>query len=396
MLMRKAAFTLALFLAGCAAQAAGTSARLDLPALVRAHPLYPALAQYDRQIAQLRVTLHPPAFAHVEQAFSHAERGVRVQLDAAQTHARSIAAMPEPSPVPIARADTSGAPSEATVRADIRRTYDSQRADSRNASAAADAEYRRTLLAQQESALAAYERGTQTRVHDAYQAREQEMREQEAELSLNLAKADAARRLELRSKLQTLVLDAAARERIRMQLRSIQAREDAILSAKRKRDASLLAAVLPPLRAQAAADVARMRAQLERRTAANLTRRAHVLQAQNAAHTALQLPSPAPSAGAEPTMQDQLQALRQSRPADPAAYARAGTVLERDLRGVQGQHDAAQRDAQSEIAALQDARARLYREIVRQIDADARRLAREHPGADVTALVRADLQALRH
>ena len=393
--MRKAVFALAALLAGCAAQAAGTPAHLNLSALVRVHPLYPALAQYDRQIAQLRATLPAPAFAHVDEAFVHAERGVRAQLDAAGTRTRAIAAMPEPSLAPLPQAAAANAPSEGAVGADIRRAYNAQREAARSASAAAEADYRRTLLAQQQDALAGYERGVRARVRDAYEARAQELREQEAQLSLDLAKADAAKRLQLRSKLQTLVLGDAARARIEAQLRALQAREDARLSAKRKRDAALLAAALPPLQARASADVARMRAQLEARTAANLARRSRVLAAQNAARAPLQLPSPAPPPRGNETMQSQLRALRQSRAADPAAYVRARSVLERDLRGVQAQNDAAELDARREIAVLQTARAQLYREIVTQIDADARRLAREHPGSDVTPLVRADLLALR-
>lgn len=396
--MRKVGLLLVALLAGCAAQAATGPARapVNVRALVPLHPLYGTLSQYDRQIAQLRAVLHPADFAGRNAAFAHAEQGVRQSLRGAESAARSIAAMPAPGLSTITAAGSIHAPTENAVRADVQRTYQAQAARARAATASALSHYRDSLLAQERTDIANYERGVHERVRQAYGARAAELREEESRLALDLAKADASKRLQLRAKLQMLVLDRSARNRLQSQLQALQSREDAALAARRKHDAAVLAAFLPPLQTRANADIANMRSQIAARTAANLAQRTQVLDAQSAAQMPLVLPSPVPPASAEATLQQSLQALRQARPADAAAYARASEVLQRDMHAVHVSDISSTADAQAEISVLRSARAQLYRAIVQQITLDAQRLAQAHPGMDVTPLVRADLLALRH
>ncbi|HLI96204.1 MAG TPA: hypothetical protein VKT72_08965 [Candidatus Baltobacteraceae bacterium] len=393
----RAAIALVLFLAGCAAQAASTGPSLDLNALVRVHPLYGALAQYDRQISVLRATLHVREFAQKDAAFANAQQAVRANLDAAAARSRHIAAMPSPNASTLNASATIQAPSEGTVRGDVQRAYQAQAAELRSRARQDLAHYRTALLTQQNAAFANYVRGVQARVRQAYDSRAQELYEKTSTLALDLAKADANKRLPLRTKLQTLHLDPARSARIHAQLAAIQAHEDAIVNAQRRKDRETLAAFLPPLEQRAASDVARTRVDLQNRTAANLAARQRVYDAQMASSSRLRFGASAPPPSAPATsMRAQLDTLLSTRPADPAAFTQAGADLSKHFTTLRENDTAATRSTLNEIATLQTDREQLYDEIVSQINRDADRVQREHPGANVTQAVRADLAALSH
>ncbi len=266
----RAVIVLVLFLAGCAAQAASPGPSFDMKALVRAHPLYGALAQYDRQIAALRATLHVREFSQKDAAFAHAQQAVHADLDTAASRSRQIAAMPSPNSSTLNPSQNIQAPSEGTVRGDVQRAYQTQAAQLRSSAQQDMAHYRSALLAQQNTAFSNYERGVQARVRQAYNSRAQELYEKTSTLALDLAKADANKRLPLRMKLQTLHLRPDQSARIHARLAAIQEHEDAIVNAQRRKDRATLSAFLPPLQRRAAADIARTRVDLQNRTAANL------------------------------------------------------------------------------------------------------------------------------
>lgn len=383
-------------LAGCAAQAAATGPAVDVNALLRAHPLYATLQQYDRQIATLRATLHVAEFAHKRDAFTNAQNAVSSQLEATAARAREIAAMPTPDVRVLSAEQNVSAPSESTVRGDVQRTYDAQSAALRSSAQQDMAHYRSSLLAQQDAAFAGYVRSVHARVQQAYTSREQQLYEKESTLALDLAKADMSKRLTIRAKLQTLSLNSDRRRGLQAQLNAIQNREDAVVAQQRKRDQATLEAFLPPLQARADADVARMRADLQSRTAANLAERRRVLNAQTARAMRLNFGAPARVAGGQPDMGSRLDALLHAQPADPNAFLNARSDLATDFTDVRHADDDATRSTWRQIAVLETARAQLYSDILSQIHTDAQRVEREHPGADVTELVRADLSSLSH
>lgn len=392
--MRTIAALLLIFLAGCAAQAASAPPSIDVNALVRAHPLYGTLAQYDRQIAALRATLHVSEFAKKDAAFTHAEQGARNELDTAASRARNIAAMPSPNPNTLTQAQNVQAPSESAVRSDVQRTYSAQSAQVRVSAQQDLSRYRSALIAQQNAAFASYVRAMQARVQQAYDSRAQQLYERESTLGLDLAKADADKRLPLRAKLQTLHLDPAVRARIHTELAAIQAHEDRIVNAQRAKDRASLAKLLPQLQKRADADIARMHADLDRRTAVNLAARQRVYDAQMAGAAQLHFGA-APEAASRPAnMRARLDSLLASHPADPAAFTQVANDLTQHFATLHSADTAATRRTEQQIAALQAERTRLYNAIVAQIMRDAQRVQREHPGTNVTQAVRADLAAL--
>lgn len=392
--MRIAALLLTIVFAGCAAQAAAPGPDVDLNALVRAHPLYAALQQYDRQIAALRATLHAPEFLHKQAAFAHAQQAVNSQLETTAARARALAAMPPPDTSALLSQQNVSAPSERTVRGDVQRTYDAQAAALRSLAQHDMVRYRTSLLAQQNAAFASYVRAVQARVQQAYTSRQQQLYEKESTLALDLAKADAGTRLTLRAKLQTLNLSAERLRRLQAQLAAVQRREDAIVARQRARDRATLAAFLPPLQARARADIARMRADVQSRTAATLAQRRRVLDAQTAQQMRLSFGAPAAAAPGQTDMRGRLNMLLHAQPAEPNVFTNARGDLAAEFTGVRNVDDAATRSTWKEIAQLEDARARLYNTIVAQIRADALRAQRAHPGANLTQAVRADLAAL--
>jgi hypothetical protein len=234
------------------------------------------------------------------------------------------------------------------------------------------------------------------RVQQAYNSRAQELYEKESTLALDLAKADANKRMPLRTKLVTLRLEAPARARIHAQLAAIQAHEDAVVAQQRRKDQAVLAAFLPPLQQRADADIARMQADLQRRTAANLAARQRVYDAQIASAQRLDFGAPPPSTNTPIDMRAQLNSLLQARPADPSAFTQAGSHLSSDFATLRNTDTAATRRTLDQIAALQTDRRQLYDTMVAQIMRDAQRVRQEHPGTNLTQAVRADLTALNH
>lgn len=392
--MRTFALIFTLALAACAAQAATTTPNLDVNALVRAHPLYGTLLEYDRQIATLRATLHVPEFAQKQAAFAHAQQAVSAQLEASAARTREIAAMPTPDVRALSAQQNVSAPSESSVRSDVTRTYDAQAAQLRASAQQDMARYRTSLISQQNAAFAAYVRGVNARVQQAYHSREQELYEKESTLALDLARADVNKRLTIRARLQTLALAGDRRRALQAQLDAIQNREDAIVARQRARDRAALAAFLPPLQARANTDIAHMRADLQTRTAANLAERQRVLDAQTARRMRLSFGATAQSSASAADMRTSLDSLLAMQPAHPQAFLNARTDLERQFAGVRSADEDASHSTWAQIAQLETARAQLYSEIVSQIRRDAARVQREHPNANLTQTVRSDLTAM--
>lgn len=394
--MRIAALALMTLIAGCAAHAPAPPPSFDMSSLIRAHPLYGTLAQYDRQIAALSASLHAPDFDRKDEAFANAERAVQATLNRAASRTQAIAAMPSPDVQPLRNTARLSALSESRVRSDMQQTY---RAQSRQLRATAQqdmARYRSALLSQQDSALANYERSMRARVQQAYDSRRQQLYEKESTLALDLAKADESKRLGIETKLRTLALDGARRRALQAQLTAIQAHENAIVAQQRRRDRAVLDAFLPPLQARADADIARMRTDLQKRTAANLAERERVLAAQLAGNgMRLDLGPAAADAQNGGDMQTQLDMLARAHPADPGAFTSARERLLRHFDSVAGADADATRSTWRQIGILKSERDQLYADIVSQITRDARRLAqRGLHGAALTAAVRSDLDAL--
>lgn len=405
----------ALFLAGCAANAQPAAQSVppaELGAVLSAHPLYGTLAQYDRQIAALQATLHNRELSRAGSDLDASIAAVRGEVAAAAARVNAVvrekagayAAREDAAASAIlAQADAS-APSQSDVRAKLQRAYEAQYAQLRSGADRDMESYRRGLLSEQDAAYRAFVQSMQNRTQQAYAARAQELRERESTLGLDLSRAHAARRLQLRAKLQTLYLRPEQRKAYMAQLQTLQHGEDAQLNALRERDAQTLAQYRSTLLAQADADIAKTSADLTARTAANLAARRDVLAAQRtaaAAHLPLRTPAN-PNAMQGPDPRTALAHLREgsrgrlqaAADATLAAYDKAQNGLETRFGALRDQNAASTAETHSQIAQLRQDRASLYERMTAQIAAAEQSERAKCGCTNVTQAVRKDLQSL--
>jgi hypothetical protein len=136
--------------------------------------------------------------------------------------------------------------------------------------------YRAELLAEQNVAYTAYVKGVNGRITRAYSAREQQLRERESTLAIDLARKDTPKSLSAQLRLETLKLDAERRHATRTQLNSIDASENTVVQALRRRDDAELAQYRAQLLAQAHKDVADAAVRMQSRALSNLDARRDV------------------------------------------------------------------------------------------------------------------------
>jgi len=372
-----AAAAAALLLAGGIGLAATTPHQAP-PALsgsTGARGLQTVLREYDRQIAALRATLHPAAFADTTAAIDAATRGLRIQVaDACAAIDRVVAqradryAAQQDAAVSAILASGSGAaPSRSDVARDVEDAYRAEYSALRSGADSDMNAYQAAVQAQERHDYAAFTASLQRRTQQAYFNRAQELRERESTLLLDLARKDAPQRMNLRAKLQTLALGGERRAHLVAQLAAIQAAEDRAVQAARSRDAATLESYRSALLAQAARDAAEMSVQLQSRAQSNLATRRDVLAAQRAQSGSLPLSANASARADGPNLRASVaalrargaQAFRDDAQSSIAAYtaarddiaARFGDLRARDAASLQSTLDA--------IAALQRDRAQL-------------------------------------
>lgn len=270
-------------LAGCSSSTApreaapAQTATVNVDALVRQHPFYPLLRHYDEQISALRATRAGGPIDNAAMANDVAR--LRSDLTAAagklqtivDTQTRRYQSAEDAAVSQLLRA----AP-QPNIAADIQRNYRAQRSALQSNAARDMQRYRTELLAEQNAAYAAYVKGVNSRITRAYNAREQQLRERESTLALDLARKDTPRSLSAQLRLETLKLDAQRRHATRSQLRSIGASEDAVVLAQRRRDDAELAGYRSQLLAEAHKDVADAALRMQSRALTNLDARREV------------------------------------------------------------------------------------------------------------------------
>jgi hypothetical protein len=340
--MRIARWLPILLLAGCAASAQ-TGPRVDVAALVRDHPLYGTLAQYDRQIAALNATLHTQ-FANATAQATNARAAVSRDLTRASSVTQRVASAGFPAAQPPVAANG----------------------------------YLSVLQSQSQSDYANFISAINARTQRAYTNRAQTLRESESNLELDIARKDAPQRLQLRAQLQTLDLTPQQRAFLTSQLATLQRRETAQLDALRSADAQILESYRKQVNAQAQSGAAAMQAKIRASVDANV-----------AAHRNV-------AAMNTPAMRAQYQKLMRAPLPGAQAYATAQRDLTADFSGIATANADAVASTRAEIAALQRDRSALRATIVSQIEAEANAIAhsRGYSGAKLNAAVAAALKSL--
>ncbi|MBV8423845.1 MAG: hypothetical protein JO349_01535, partial [Candidatus Eremiobacteraeota bacterium] len=179
-----------------------------LDQLVKAHPLYPQLAQTERSIDALSLRSLGPQVAQTGSNLSKADKELNAELAAASARTKKILeekqieyGREENAAISAAIAAGGRASSGGAVGGNVGATASQQAAGVNKAMNRDVQTYERTLASQERQQTGAYEKAVTQRADREYRAKANELQNKEAEFALSLATKDAPQRLELRTRL---------------------------------------------------------------------------------------------------------------------------------------------------------------------------------------------------
>jgi hypothetical protein len=365
--------------------------------LVKAHPLYPQLAQIDDTIQALDLSALAPQALAAGPELKRETDALNAQLAAAAKRtndlinakghdyqAREDAAIA----AAMRAAGVSDAASVDAVRAQLDATARGQSAGV-NAQAQSDlASYRKQLEAQDMAEIAAAQRTLAARADRTYRAKADELTAQEAAASLKLANDDAAERLSLRTKLTSLALDDTQRDDANKQLAALDQREADALAALRNTDQQTLTTLKNQLSAQIDGDLRAQIGPIRERSLQRYQERERELHGEFTPQTA-PLVGGAAIAAANPNLSPELRKRILALHADYTAafqrdakatiddFNRTRADLSRRYAALSGTDASANAGLQAEMQSLQKKRADLYAEMVDQIGREVKTIAQQ-------------------
>ncbi len=365
--------------------------------LVKKHPLYGQLAQYDTNIAALNLDALVPHALAAGPELKREEAALNAQLNAAAKRTNDLlnakgreyqnrenAAIA----AALAQAHAPNGPSVGSVQGQMEATARGQVADV-NAQAQSDLDAYRKQLEQQDMAqIAAAQRTLAARADRTYRAKAEELNAKEASLSLKLASDDSAQRLSLRTKLTSLALDDADRDEANKQLAALDQKEADALAAQRNSDAQTLAALQTQLRAQIASEMQAQVGPVRARSIARFRERETELHNEFGPQNGPLIagsPNAGPPAAAHlpPDLRNRIQKLHADYTAafqhdaktTIADFNKTRADLSRRYALLHGTDVAGSASAQAEIVSLEKKRADLYAEMVAQIGREVKTIA---------------------
>jgi hypothetical protein len=392
-----------------AASASGRVGYVRMDALVKKHPLYAQLAQYDANIAALNLSALVPHVLAAGPELKREEARLEAQLAAAAKRTNALIAAKGKSyqdrenaaiAAALRGAGAPGGPSVAGIQAQIEGTARTQAAGA-GAQAQRDLDaYRKQLEAQDSAQITAAQHTLGARADRTYRAKSDELNAQEAALSLSLANADAAKRLTLRTRLSSLPLDDTERGEANRALAALDRKEADALAALHNRDAQTLAALQTQLRSGIENDMRAQVAQIRKRSVARFRQRADQLRTQFApVDGPLIAMSPNGKAEVNPKLPpalrqrigklhaDYTQAFQNDAKATVADFQKTRADLMRRYALLTGTDAAAAKSAQLEIRSLEKKRNDLYGQMVAQIDREVKTIAQERGVSTVVSTV---------
>jgi hypothetical protein len=365
--------------------------------LVKVHPLYGQLAQYDANITALDLTTFAPQALAAGPELAREQADLNAQLSAAakrtndllQSKSRDFQAREDAAIASALRAAAvPNGPSVAEVRAELEATASGQTA-AVNAQAQHDLDaYRAQLQTQDIAQIDAAQRVLAARADRTYRAKAEELTAKEAAYSLTLANADAAQRLSLRTKLTSLALDDDQRDEANKQLAALDQHEADALAAMRNTDQQTLATLKSQLRDQIAVDMRAQVAPIRARSLQRFTERERELRAQFSAPGG-PVTGGVPVLASNPNLPPDLRQRILKLHADyvTAFQADAKSTIDdfnttradlaRRYALLSRTDQSATQSAQAEILSLQKKRSDLYTEMVAQIGREVKTIAQQ-------------------
>lgn len=365
---------------------------VDLDALVKRHPLYAQLSAYEKSMEALSLRSVGADMGSNGADIARQEAELQTELKAAAERTNRLLKEKQDEyqrreqaaiEAALAGANVNG-PSAAQIATGLNSTAAGQQSSAVARAQQDLGRYRNAVVAQDKSASAALVKTYDDRATRLYRDKANQLQAAESQYSLQLAQADAAQRLSLRTKLGNLALDDASRKDAQAQLDALDKKEADALTAMRNRDQQTLAQYQDQLKTQ-------MRAELEKQIAALHAQTQAKLGATGAAAD-LAGPSRIPvNAGKGPgpqavpsQLQAKLEALHRQYQAQFNADAKQTIAdfnktrddLEHRFEQLRGADASAQSSAQAEMNSLQKQHDDLYQQIVAQIQREVQIVAK--------------------
>jgi hypothetical protein len=365
--------------------------------VIKHHPLYGQLAQYEENIEAFDLRASVPHALGTGQNVAKQEAQLEAELRAAATRTNTLLAQKqrqyqarESQAIATAlRSAGVGGATIASIQAQIRGDAGRQNAAVAAAAERDFANYQKNLSARDHDQLVAAQKALTDRASRTYMAKQDELQAQEAALSLSLVKADAAARLDLRTKLESLALSDDDRADTQKQLTALDRKEADAIAAMKNRDTQTLALLAQQLRGQVQRDLQTRIAAIRALAIAKLGTRRDDVRKQFGGPASPVFVGGATAATSVPNVSPQLRAKLQALHADfekhfvsdaratLADFKRTREDLQQRFDALGGIDAGSARGAQAEIVLLQKKRAQLYDQMVAQIGREARLIAQE-------------------
>ena len=367
---------------------------------MKSHPLYSQLASYDRNIEALNFGGIAPEVpkSGPELAKADAELTKELHDAAARTNtllhekqAEYIKRETAAINAAVGSAGAAGGPSGASIANGVANVASAQQAQAITQVQQDLQAYRETLIKQDQAQEAAAIRTINDRAAREYRAKADELQSKESAFSLQLASADAAERLSLRTKVSNLALDDADRDAVRQQLAALDRKESDQVAAMRNRDQQTLTQFQAQLHDQSKAELAKQVAAIRSDTSAKLHQRGDVARSQLGGTLAqtVTVPGAAGTAGSGPAavppdLRPKIEALhkqyqdefKRDAQATIVSYNKTRADLQKRYNQLHGVDYDAQARVQREIVDLQKQRDALYDQMVAEITDQVRRWPR--------------------
>ncbi len=405
---------------------------VQMDILIKRHPLYGQLANYDKTIEalSLRSSLGSGAPTLPAAELAKADKALDTALNDARTRTKkllddkqkeyskrendAIAAALRTAGVPMG-------PGTNAIAGSVNVVANKQRSHAASAAENDFNAYRSTLMSQDNAAMHAVQRAAAARADRTYRAKADDLQAKEQQLAFDLANKDSSDRLSLRTRLSNLALDDASRDDARAKLAALDRAEADQLAAARNRDQQALAALSASLKLKIRDEVALDSKRVQAESGAKLRARGKAIQQQFAGGggpvVAQQQPNGAIAlpAGVSPALRKRLEDLHKAYllqfNADAkrtiADFRKTNDDLSKRYSKIHGVDMQAQHDAQAHIAAVQKERDDLYRQMVAQIGREVRVVAENRGvttvlndivapanGVDLTADAQKDIESL--
>jgi hypothetical protein len=379
------------------AAASGKVGYVRMDEVIKHHPLYGQLAQYEANIATFDLRASVPHALGTGANVASEEAQLEAELRAAATRTNTLLAQKqrqyqarESQAIAAAlRSAGVGGPSIAGIQAQIRGAAGAQTSAVAAAAERDYATYQKSLTAHDRDQIVAAQKALSDRASRTYAAKQDELQAKESALSLSLVKADAGQRLELRTKLESLALSDAERQDTQKQLSALDRTEADAIAAMKNRDTQTLTQLAQQLRSQVQGDMQARVAAIRALAMAKLGARRDDVRKAFGGPTSPVFPGTGTGAVTTPNVSPQLREKLRALHADYekqftsdaratiADFNRTREDLQRRFNALRGIDASAAGGAQAEVEALRKKRAQLYEQMIAQIGREVRLIAQE-------------------